>query len=1004
MNHTSYLRECLRAALIQQGHDVECLSDALEFIGPDAKVEITLGTASNCGSSNSYVAHLRIQSLNEIEEDTPFDYDHSLLWHSSNFVGIRFRPYADDSPALALRLIDIANIAQVVAEIVTKYGPLGLVGCVQYATGDEIHLVEGTASGVTMILEGQERGVTFTDDQRAFMLGANRAAQPYSIRSLWATSLTMLDADTTLGAYAQEISRSMLVEEFQHIYTNAPSSNPAGYMDEFDENEDSFDSMCMSVEMMYGRNLFSAQDMIAQLAPQVICNDPLNAQQKEAAAIFGTKILSDLPLYVSAAFSCFIALGNRAYAAVQESNTPDLEALRVCNSFLSLYEEPWSTGSTEVREWIRIATTGNACELASYYATSIINNVALDEIDAQARAIMDRHNAENEALSNVLDAEFWNGSMHQLVRGPRFKMALREITLSDVLAGTGPIRATRDGVDKVESVVANADHLLFAPESGEVQHVGNLLEFAAKYVGKRKNTWADYSIGLMRHMPLSLVATLAMHNAVELTRDPSDVVKTLALSTHLGKAMAVYLDYMNRLMDFDVPQYPVNEEYVEEMANMLRSGNVDVAGALYDLVIGSAVHHSIDLLQRPLREYNSISQRVKAHAMVKSHYMLPDLTDQSAAAMVNRLGSISALFKSARVPTDHTRVVEYIETKLALEFKGVRRSDLNPMVQELPTRSVYFLTVLLALSDIDTLESFLSNATKTVRKDATLRSVWHFIKSVRKMAGEAPDAESSAGESDGEEEASNRGRPFQATLPKSEVATFRLAKASTCKQARKLSAMNVARAVYAEFDRDVSVFGYHDCNSFCRAVSDKVGEVVLSDVLARAATVAARNCDLDVDQLHDILRHVPLVVACTIYVADLLGVSLEAIDALNKDTVEDTITSKSAIFVSYVVNADFSTVRHDDADIVEDIADSVLSEQWPWGDDSTVGKDCIHPDLAEMGAEDMIVYAFQHDLMTEDKARGMETTELHNVIKAHFDALDAKAFADEERADEVQES
>ena len=1012
MNHHIYLRDCLTAALRLRGHDVECLDNAIEFIEHAALLEITLGTASYCGSSNSYVAHLRIQSTSEIEEFEGEDaaYDHSLLWHSSNFVGIRFRPYSDASPALALRLLDVDNIAQVVSEIVTKYGPLGLVDCIQYATGDEIQLVSGTESGVSMILEGRERGVNFSNDQRAFMLGSARAPKPYSVRDMWATPFTMIDADSPMGQHVQDLTRDMLIEEFRSIYSNAPIRHVGANVDEFDESEDVLDNL----ESFIGETFdleFSASDLIATLGHQVVCSDPLNASQKEVAAIFGTKILSDLPLYVSAAFACFLGLSNNAYAAITESTSPDAEALRVCNLFLSLYEEPWATGSTEVREWIRIATADNARELASYYVSCIVNNVHIDGIDAQARTIMGRHIAANEELTNVFDESFWTESMNQLVSGPRFKMAIGEIKMHDIFAGTCPITATRNGADNTNWVLRKAEQTFAAHDVKQVVH---MLNFAAAYVGRRKNDWADYSAELLRHMPLSIVAALALHNAVELNREPADSVEVHPLRTYMDKQMEVYLDYMERLLASQVPQYPVNGEYIDEMATLMRAGNVDVSGALYDMVTGSANHHNIDLLMRPLATYNDVTRRVKAHALVKSHDALNVLIDLPTAGMLTRMGNISALFKSARVPTSHDRVVEFIETKLALEFKGLHllSSELRSLIWDTSARAVYFLTVVLALSDVDTLESFLEGSSKKARKDPTLRAVRRFLDSVRELISDSqetepetetkPKAERKEPDPDGEVEASNRGRPFQARLPKSEVATFMTAKASSCKQARKLPAMNIARAVYAEFGHDVSVYGYNDCNSFCRAVADVVDDATVAEVLSNAAACAELSCDLEFDQLHSILRAVPLVVACSVYVADLLDVELESIDATNKNLKENDETTKSAIFISYVVNADFSELPFGDAQIVDDIVEVIGAEVWPWSEDGVAdhsepspAPSCVDMDPADMEREDLIAYVNHFKLLSEEEVATTAESDLRQLVDDHQDELAAEEDEDE---------
>jgi hypothetical protein len=358
-------------------------------------------------------------------------------------------------------------------------------------------------------------------------------------------------------------------------------------------------------------------------------------------------------------------------------------------------------------------------------------------------------------------------------------------------------------------------------------------------------------------------------------------------------------------------------------------------------------------------------------------------------------------------------MVEFVETKLALEFKGLlpQSSELRSLIWDTPARAVYFMTVVLALSDVDSLESFLGASPKSVRKDATLRTVGRFLKAVRGLIEAQQDTESAAPkeettpeakEAESEPKPSNRGRPFQARLPKSEVATFMTAKASSCKQARKLPAMNIARAVYAEFGQEVSVYGCGDCNSFCRAVAGKVDEVTVADVLVRAASFASSNCELDVDQLYDILLRVPLVVACSVYVAELLGVTLEAIDAANKNLKENDAASKAAIFISYVANADFSDIRHDDVQIVDDIVESVSWEVWPWGEEDAVdttapAPSCLDMDPDDMALEDLIAYVTYFKLLTDDEAAATEAGELRRLVSDHQDEA---AEEEEEDSDE----
>lgn len=998
MNHTTYLRDCLKAALIQQGHDVECLADAIEFIGPDARVEIALGTTSYCGSVSSYVAHLRIQSLNELEEESAFDYDHTLLWHASNYVGLRFRPYDDDSPALALRLMDVANLAQVIGDIVTKYGPLGLVDCVQYATGGEIQLVDGTESGVTMILEGEARGVTFTSEQRAFMLGTKRADKPYSIRDLWATPLTMIDEHSPMAPYAEELSRSMLVEEFQSIYSNAPASKPSSYADEFDEEEDALDAMGRALDRMCGSTVFSARLLVDTLGPLVLAADHLTSQKQEAATAFGVKLLSDLPLYVSAVFACVLGLGNKVSTSLDSSTTNDKEALRVCARFFDLYHGPLSEDNVELQEWLQIATPQNAIELASLYSVTTINDDGLTRVQQVASDIMSRHIKANEEMNNVLDEAFWRGSLHELVSGTRYKMALRELTRDDIMSGVSEFTATWPNVGDVQAAYAKMAPVLLAADGG-AHNVMQLLEFAARRVDGVANEWQKFSTELLRHLPLSVVAALAIRNAARVAELDNVVVKPIL--TYMEGTMQGYLEYMELLLSYAVPEISVKGEYIEELATVLRQNNADCEGAARDLAMSSASECEIDLLLRPLSAYKRLVPKVKAHAIVTSHKVLPEILDMTPAAMTNRLGEVRALFSTTRSTAPHERIVDYVADRMLLEVQGLAKTMLPALratIYDLPTRSVYILTTIVALGEFDTFESDLRGATARTRKpDAAIVALREFFHSVQDLMRD--DSEQEQDEND----APARGRPFSAKLPKCEEATFMTAKASTCKQSRMLSAMNVARAVFAELGGDASAYGISDCNSLCRAVSVKVDEVSVVGLIEAAANIAAQNCELEVDQLRAILRRVPLVVSCAVYVADLLQVPLANICNAFSDFSEDAIVGKAAVFIGYVVNADFSQVRDDDVGVIDDIADDVMAGRWPWSpddfasdsegdeEDSNVGAYVDDMDTSDMTLEDMITFVTRHKLETDaDKIVAMSEDDLRKMIDGYRDDQEAK--------------
>lgn len=1006
MNHTTYLRDCLKAALIQQGHDVECLSDAIEFIGPDARVEIALGTASYCGSVNSYVAHLRIQSLNELEEESAFDYDHTLLWHASNYVGLRFRPYDDDSPALALRLMDVANLAQVIGDIVTKYGPLGLVDCVQYATGGEINLVDGTESGVTMILEGEARGVKFTSEQRAFMLGTKRADKPYSIRDLWATPLTMIDEHSPMAPYAEELSRSMLVEEFQSIYSNAPASKPPSFADEFDEEEDALDSMGRALDRMCGRTMFSARLLVDTLGPLVLDVDHLSPQQQEAATAFGVKLLSDLPLYVSAVLACVLGLGDKVSASLDSSTTSDKEALRVCARFFDLYHGQLSSDNAGLQEWLRIATPQNAIELASLYSVTTINDDSITRVQEVADQVIARHIKANEEMNNVLDEAFWRGSLHELVSGTRYKMALRELKLNDIMTGVSSFTATTaEGVDNTNWVYAKMAQSLCAIEGG-VHNVAQLVDYAACWVNGHGNKWQKFSVELLRRLPLSVVAALAIRNACVQSKQPDNVVVKPIL-TYMEGTLQGYMEFMELLLSYDVPEISVTSEYVEELAAVLRQNNADCEGAARDLALSSAGECEIDLLMRPLSAYKRIVPKVKAHAIVTSHKVLLTILDMTPAAMTNRLGEVRALFSTTRSTAPHERIVDYVADRMLLEVQGLAKTMLPALratIYDLPARSVYMLTTIVALGEFATFESELSGATARTRKPDTsivaLREFFHSVQDL--MRDDSEQEQDENGEQDAHD-APARGRPFSAKLPKCEEATFMTAKASTCKQSRMLSAMNIARAVFAGLGGDASAYGISDCNSLCRAVSSKVDEVSVVGLIEAAANIAAQNCELEVDQLRAILRRVPLVVSCSVYVADLLQVPLANICNAFSDSSEGAIVGKAAVFIGYVVNADFSQVRHDDVGVIDDIADDVMDGRWPWSpddfasakeegeEDSNVGAYLDDMDSSDMTLEDMIAFVTRHKLETDaDKIVAMSEDDLRTMIDDYRDAQEVE--------------
>lgn len=123
-----------------------------------------------------------------------------------------------------------------------------------------------------------------------------------------------------------------------------------------------------------------------------------------------------------------------------------------------------------------------------------------------------------------------------------------------------------------------------------------------------------------------------------------------------------------------------------------------------------------------------------------------------------------------------------------------------------------------------------------------------------------------------------RGRPVELKLPKSEYPVYFKSHANVRMQRREVRILDVARAVFSHFDRDVSVFGFEDGNSFCNAVMEEAGVGLVG--IAHMVDMAMSLCDVrdwERDDLYEVLTQVPIIVPSTLYVASLLGLKLEAL-------------------------------------------------------------------------------------------------------------------------------
>lgn len=148
----------------------------------------------------------------------------------------------------------------------------------------------------------------------------------------------------------------------------------------------------------------------------------------------------------------------------------------------------------------------------------------------------------------------------------------------------------------------------------------------------------------------------------------------------------------------------------------------------------------------------------------------------------------------------------------------------------------------------------------------------------------------------------NRGRPVELKLPKSEFNTFFMSRANARMQKREVRVLDVARAVFSHFDRDVSVFGFEDGNSFCTAVIDKAGKDLVQ--IAYMVDRAVDRCmvrDWESDGVFEVLTQTPVIVPSTLYVASLLDIQLEALHEFGAATKTDV--PSTAIFASFITNA-----------------------------------------------------------------------------------------------------
>lgn len=150
--------------------------------------------------------------------------------------------------------------------------------------------------------------------------------------------------------------------------------------------------------------------------------------------------------------------------------------------------------------------------------------------------------------------------------------------------------------------------------------------------------------------------------------------------------------------------------------------------------------------------------------------------------------------------------------------------------------------------------------------------------------------------------AAQRGRPVELKLPKLAHATFFKTRATVRARERGVRVLDVARAVFGHFGRDVSVFGFADGNSFCNAVLDKANkESVQIGHLVDAALSVCEVREWESDDLFEVLTQSPVVVPCGLYIASLFDIKLEALHEYGASLKTDV--PSTAILASFLTTA-----------------------------------------------------------------------------------------------------
>lgn len=167
MNHTEkFLARMIHAAL--NALDLNAVGYApIQVMG--LVISLKTGTAVCTGRSIEGCVQLSIRSC-----DTSNPLNHNLVWGVWSVDDSAPTFYPADARLQDINLLDVECIAKLIHAMAVDYYPHDLIQYLHSAQGAAFHIADVHRAGVHAIVDAATKGITFSDEQKTYLLGMGR--------------------------------------------------------------------------------------------------------------------------------------------------------------------------------------------------------------------------------------------------------------------------------------------------------------------------------------------------------------------------------------------------------------------------------------------------------------------------------------------------------------------------------------------------------------------------------------------------------------------------------------------------------------------------------------------------------------------------------------------------------------------------------------------------------------------------------------------------------------